>query len=78
MDVAIEKRGHVFRGRRNFVFLQNTDDNSGIGHTGDLDVVQIVFDLKTFGQRPFECFNTGAAGMYQGAVDVEKEKALWN
>ena len=78
MDVAVEKRGDVFGGRRDFVFLQDAGYNSGIGHPGDFDIVQVIFDSEAFGQRELKRLDSGAAGMNEGAVDIEKEKALSN
>src|SRR5438477_9511215 len=38
MHVAVEERGDVLVRRWDFVFLQNADDDAGIGHAGDLNV----------------------------------------
>src|ERR1700736_2821753 len=76
MDVTVEKRGDVFGGRWDFVFLQDADDDSGIGHAGDFDIVKIVGDFEAFGQPELERLDSGAPGMNQGAVDIEKEQAL--
>src|ERR1700731_885054 len=46
MDVTIEKRGDIFGGRWDFVFLQDADDDSGIGHAGDFDIVKVVLDAE--------------------------------
>src|SRR5438309_8165689 len=76
MDVTVEKGGDVFGRRWDFVFLQDADDDSGIGHAGDFDAVKVVMDAEALCERKFECLNTGAPGMNQGAVDIEKKKAL--
>ena len=76
MHVAIEKRGDVFGGGRDFVFLQDADNDSGIGHPGDFDIVEIVVDFEALFESKLERLNAGAAGMNQGAVDVEKKKTF--
>ena len=76
MDVTIEKCGNVVGGCRDLVLFQDADHDSGIGHAGDFDIVEVVLDAKAFGQRALERFNAGAAGMNQGAVDVEKQQTF--
>ena len=49
VDITVEKCGDVVSGRRNFVFVQDADDDSGIGHAGDFDIVKIVLDVETLG-----------------------------
>jgi hypothetical protein len=38
--------------------------------------VEVVLNSETLFQGKLEGLNTGAAGMNQGAVDIEKKKAL--
>ena len=78
MDVAIQKRAYVFVGRRDFMLVQDTDDNARIGHACDLDVVQIVSDTEALFKGRFERLNTGASRMDQRPVDVEKQEASCN
>src|SRR5213078_2633482 len=63
MDVAIQKRAYVFVGRRDFMLVQDTDDNARIGHACDLDVVQIVRDTEALFKGRFERLNTRASRM---------------
>src|ERR1700730_8192587 len=76
MHVTIKKSGDIFGARGELVFLQNASDDSGIGHAGELDIVELVLDAETFLQCALERFHAGAARMNQRAVNVEKEKAL--
>src|SRR6266478_5063657 len=76
MHVAVEKRGHVFVGCQDFVLPQNAENDSGIGHAGDLDVVQIVVNSVALGQRELERVHARAARMHQCAVNIEEKKAL--
>src|SRR5438309_7997433 len=76
MDVTIEKCGNVVGGCRDLVLFQDADHDSGIGHAGDFDIVEVVVDAKAFSQRALERFDAGAAGMNQGAVDVEKQQTF--
>src|SRR5947207_1326220 len=61
MDVTVKKCGDVVSGRRDFVFLQDADHDSGIGHAGDFDVVEVVLNSETFFQAKLAGLNTGAA-----------------
>src|SRR5438270_6569349 len=76
MDVTVKKCGDVVGGGRDFVFVQDADDDSGIGHAGDFDIVEVVLGAEALGECKLERLNPGAAGMNQGAVDVEKEEAV--
>ena len=67
----------VFGRYRNFVLVQDAGDDAGIGHAGDLDVAQVVLDSVALGEDALEGLDAGAAGMDQGAVNVEEEKALY-
>ena len=58
------------------MFVQDADNNSGIRHASNLDIVQIIIDTETLFEGAFECSNARAARMDQCAVDVEKQKAL--
>lgn len=76
MHVTVEKSGDVFVRSRDAMLVQNVADNAGVGHTGDLDVVQIVFNPELLAQRQFERLHAGAVGMNERAIDIKKEKAL--
>src|SRR2546421_8245976 len=76
MHVAIQECRDVFRRGRNFVFLQNANDDSGIGHAGDLDVIKLVVDLEAFLECALQRFHSSAAGMNERAVDIEKKKTF--
>src|SRR4029077_2067764 len=76
MHVAIKERAYVLVGRRNFVFVQDADNNSGIRHASNLDVVQIIIDTETLFEGACECSNARATRMDQCAVDIKKEEAL--
>src|SRR5882762_5378879 len=76
MHVAIQKRAHIFVSRRNFVLVQNADDNARIGHARDFDVVQIILNTEALFEGRFECLNARASGMDQRAVNVEKKETL--
>ena len=58
------------------MLVQDADNNSGIRHASDLDVVQIIIDTETLFEGAFECSNARATGMDQCAVDIKKEEAL--
>src|SRR5207247_3722373 len=76
MHVAIKERAHVLVGRRNFVLVQDADNNSGIRHASNLDVMQIIIDAETLFEGAFEGSNARATRMDQCAVDIKKEAAL--
>ena len=63
MDVTVEKSGNVFGVRRNFVLLQDADDNAGIRHPRDFDIPEIVLDSKPFFERAFQRFDARASGV---------------
>ena len=58
------------------MFVQDADNNSGIRHASNLDVVQIIIDTETLFEGAFECSNAGTTRMDQCAVDIKKEEAL--
>src|SRR5206468_10505040 len=78
MDVAIQKRAYVFVGRRDFMLVQDTDDNARIGHACDLDFLQIVSDTEALLKGSFERLNTRASRIDQRPVDVETQEASCN
>ena len=60
------------------MFAQDADNNSGIRHASNLDIVQIIIDTETLFEGAFECSNACATRMDQCAVDIKKEKALFD
>jgi len=58
------------------MLVQDADNNSGIRHASNLDVVQIITDTETLFEGAFECSNARATRMDQCAVDIKKEEAL--
>ena len=57
------------------MFVQDADNNYGIRHASNLDVVQIIIDAETLFEGAFECSNARATRMDQCAVDIKKEEA---
>src|SRR5437773_12493313 len=78
MHVAIEERAHVLVGRRNFMLVQDADNNSGIRHASNLDDVQIIIDTETLFEGAFESSNARATRLDQCAVDIKQAKALFD
>ena len=76
VNVGVEKRGHVNWRRIKAMFLQDVFDDAGIGHAGDLDIGEVVFDLEAFLERAMQRKDAGVTGMDQGSIDIEKEKTL--
>jgi len=58
------------------MFVQDADNNSGIRHASNLDIVQIIIDTETLFEGAFECSNARATRMDQCTVDIKKEEAL--
>ena len=54
------------------MLVQYADNDAGIGHPGDFDVVQIVIDTETFFESRFKRMQTRAAGVDQRPIDIEK------
>src|SRR5438045_8972508 len=75
-DIFIEKARDVLRCGIDIVLLQNVGREVGIGFSRDFDAVQIIARAVTLSDYGLERFNAGAAGADEGAVDIEKEKAL--
>jgi hypothetical protein len=78
VHVAVQEGAYIFVRRGNFIFVQYAYDNARIGHSGDLDVVEIVIDTETFFESRFERMHTRAARVDQRPIDIEKQKALCN
>src|SRR5207244_9383299 len=76
MGVAVEERSDIFIRDRDFVLLENADDDPEVGHAGDLDVVQVIVDAVAFLKRDNERVHAGAAGVDERTVNIEKQKAL--
>ena len=58
------------------MFAQDGNNNSGIRHARNLDVMQIIIDTETLFEGAFEGSNARATRMDQCAVDIKKEEAL--
>lgn len=76
IDVNLRQSRHVLVVRRSIIFAQNIANDRAVGFSGDLEVAQIIvgteMPLHHFAQRD----HAGAARIHEGAVDVEKKKAL--
>lgn len=51
MNVRVEERRHVNGRRIETMFLQDVFYDAGIGHAGDFDIGEVVFNLETFLER---------------------------
>src|SRR5215813_4818863 len=76
MNVTVQKRTHIFVSRRNFVLVQDAEDNSRVGHARDLDIVQIIVDSEPLLKCSYQRVDSRAARVDQRAVDVEKQQAF--
>ncbi len=72
--IKIEKSRGRFIRHRDLLLPQNLVHDAGIGFARDFHSAQVVRDSKLLLQDILERLNPGAAGIDQGAVDVEKEK----
>src|SRR5581483_5532246 len=76
MNVGIEKSRDLNRRRFEPVLLQDVFDNVRIGHPRDLQIGQVILDLKALVQCAAKREDAGVPGMNERAVDVEEEKAF--
>ena len=58
------------------MLLQDTDDDARIGHARDFDVVQVICDTEALSEGQFKRMHACTARVDEGAIDIEKEKAL--
>ena len=58
------------------MFVQYADDDSGIGHARDFDVVQIIDDAEALRESRFERMHAGSTRMDKSSINVEKKQAL--
>ena len=58
------------------MLVKDAEDNSRVGHAGNLDIVQVIIDSEPFFECNHQRVDTRAARMDQGAVYVEEQKAF--
>ncbi len=73
-EIEIEKSRGRFIRHCDLLLPQNLVHDAGIGLARDFHPTQVVRDSELLLQDVLERLDPGAAGIDQGAVDVEKEK----
>src|SRR4051812_39791168 len=68
MHVAVKEPAHVLVSCGNFIFAENAQDNSRVGHARDLDVLQIIIDSEPLFKCKYQCVDSRTARMDQRAV----------
>src|SRR5438552_2727161 len=75
-DIFPGEGSDTFTGRVDLILSQNIANDRTIRFPGNFDVMEIIVGVESVAHGDFERFHSGAAGIYQGSINVEEEEAL--